>query len=85
MAVWEEATEGSADLELAIDGVCETVGVEDLELTLEAECRAGEPLRGESMLNLLRLGSGESIGAFDKVTILIPLLVLVLAGMKRVV
>ncbi len=84
MVVCEEAIEGSEDLELAIEGVCDIVGVEDLELTIDGDCRPGEPLRGESMLNLLRLGSRDGMGALDRVTILIPLLVLVLAGMNRV-
>ena len=37
------------------------------------------------MLNLLRLGGGVGTGAVARVMILMPLLVLVLAGMKRVV
>ena len=77
--------EGSVDFVLAIDGVCEIVGFENPESTVEIERREGEPLRGESMLSLLRLGSRVGKGALDRVTILIPLLVLVLAGMKSVV
>ena len=57
----------------------------DLELVVESEGGAGEELRGESMLSLLMLGSREGTGAVASVTILIPLLVLVLAGMNSVV
>lgn len=73
------------DFELAIEGVCDIVGVEDLELMGDADCIAGELLRGESILSLLRLGSRDGKGGFDRVTIFMPLLVLVLAGMNRVV
>lgn len=64
--------------------------VDDLELAMEGDLGegdlgAGELLLGESMLNLLRLGVLEGTGAVASVMILMPLLVLVLAGMKRVV
>ena len=85
VVVWEDASEGSADLELAIEGVCDRVGVEDPEPNVEGDRGTEESLWGGSMLSLLRLGSRDGMGAFDRVTILIPLLVLVLAGMKRVV
>lgn len=58
--------------------------VDDLELAMEGDLGVGEPLRGESMLSLLRLGV-VGTGVVARVTTLIPLLVLVLAGMKRVV
>ena len=82
---WEDATEGSADGTLDNEDVKEARVVDDLELAIEGEGGAGEPLRGESMLNLLRLGVGVGTGAVAKVMILMPLLVFVLAGMKRVV
>lgn len=87
VVVWEETTEGSADGALDTEDVYEANVVEDLELAIEIEgdLGAGEPLRGESMLNLLRLGVDEGTGAVARVMILMPLLVLVLAGMKRVV
>lgn len=59
--------------------------VDDLELAIEGDLGAGELLRGESMLSLLRLGVTEGTGAVARVMILMPRLVLVLAGMKRVV
>lgn len=85
--VWEDATEGSADGALDVEDVKEAKVVEDRELAIEGEGGAGDPLRGESMLNLLRLGVGVIVGAgvVARVMILMPLLVLVLAGMKRVV
>ena len=85
VVVWEEATEGSADGALDIEDVYEANVVDDLELDIEGDFGVGELLRGESMLNLLRLGVIEGTGAVARVMILIPLLVLVLAGMKRVV
>lgn len=83
--VWEEAIVGSADGSLDIEEVYEANVIEDLELAIEGDLGAGEPLRGESMLNLLRLDVDEGTGAVARVMILMPLLVLVLAGMKRVV
>ena len=85
VVAWEEATEVSADGALDTEDVYEAKVVEDLELVIEGDLGAGEPLRGESMLNLLRLGVDEGTGAVARVMILMPLLVLVLAGMKRVV
>lgn len=85
VVVWEDSTEGSADGAVDIEDVCEARVVEDLELAIEGDLGAGEPLRGESMLNLLRLGATEGAGAVARVIILMPLLVLVLAGMNRVV
>ncbi len=85
VVVWEEATEGSADGALDIEDVYEANVVDDLELEIEGDLGVGELLRGESMLNLLRLGVMEGTGAVARVMILMPLLVLVLAGMKRVV
>lgn len=83
VVVWEDATEGSADGALDIEDVWEAKVVDDLELAIDGDLGTGEPLRGESMLSLLRLGEGT--GAVARVMILIPLLVLVLAGMKSVV
>ena len=85
VVVWEEATEGSADGTLDTEDVWEARVVDDLELAMDGDLGVGEPLRGESMLSLLRLGVDEGTGAVARVIILIPLLVLVLAGMKRVV
>lgn len=85
VVVWEENTERSVDGTLDFEDVCEAKVVEDLELAIEGDLGTGEPLRGESMLNLPRLGVDEGIGAVARVMILMPLLVLVLAGMKRVV
>ena len=85
VVVWEEVREGEGSMvwELAVEGVG---GREiDLELVVEGEWETGEELRGESMLSLLMLGSREGTGAVARVTILMPLLVLVLAGMNRVV
>jgi hypothetical protein len=64
-----------------------------LRLAVEGDSGTGDVLRGESMLNLptlllmllLMLGSREGTGAVARVTILMPLLVLVLAGMNSVV
>lgn len=81
---WEDATEGSAEGTLDNEDVNEARVVDDLELAMEGDLGVGEPLRGESMLRLLRLGV-VGMGVLARVTILIPLLVLVLAGMKRVV
>ena len=83
--VCEDATEGSAEGTLDNEDVNEARVVDDLELAMEGDLRVGESLRGESMLNLLRLGVSVGVGVVAKVTILIPLLVLVLAGMKSVV
>ena len=83
--VWEDATEGSAEGTLDNEDVYEARVVEDLELAMEGDLGVGEPLRGESMLNLLRLGVEVRAGVVANVMILIPRLVLVLAGMKRVV
>ena len=85
VVVWEDATEGSADGTLDIEDVYEARVVEDLELAIEGDLGVGEPLRGESILNLLRLGVTEGTGAMARVMILMPLLVLVLAGMNSVV
>lgn len=85
VVAWEETTEGSADGALDTEDVYEANVVDDLELVIEGDLGAGEPLRGESMLNLLRLGVDEGTGAVARVMILMPLLVLVLAGMNRVV
>ena len=87
VVVWEEVREGvgSRVMELAVEGIRGTEAMVDLELVVEGDWETGEELRGESMLSLLRLGSREGTGAAAKVTILMPLLVLVLAGMKRVV
>ena len=82
---WEDAIDGSADGTLDMEDVKEAKVVEDLELAIEGDLGVGEPLRGESMLSLLRLGVGVGTGDVGSVMILIPLLVLVLAGMKRVV
>jgi len=86
---WEEANEGSVDLELAMEGVWDTEGKLDLGLAVEGDCGAGDELldelRGESMLSLLMLGSRDGFPARAKVRILMPLLVLVLAGMNSVV
>ena len=86
VVVWEEVREGEGSRvwELADEGVGGREIV-DLELVVEGDLETGEELRGESMLNLLMLGSREGTGAVAKVTILMPLLVLVLAGMNRVV
>ena len=86
VVVWEEAREGvgSSEWELAVEGVGRIEGIVDLELVVEGDWETGEELRGESMLSLLMLGSREGTGAVAKVTILMPLLVLVLAGIKRV-
>jgi len=58
-------------------------------LAVEGDCGAGDELldelRGESMLSLLMLGSRDGFPARAKVRILMPLLVLVLAGMNSVV
>ena len=59
--------------------------VDDFELAMDGDFGTGEPLRGESMLNLLRLGVGVGAGVVGRVMILMPRLVFVLAGMKRVV
>ena len=87
VVVWEEVREGeeSSVWKLAVEGVCGREAIVDLELVVEGDCETGEELRGGSMLSLLMLGSREGTGAAAKVTILMPLLVLVLAGMKRVV
>ena len=85
VVVWEDATEGSADGTLDIEDVYEARVVEDLELAIEGDLGVGEPLRGESILNLLRLGVMGGTGAVARVMILMPLLVLVLAGMNSVV
>ena len=85
VVVWEDDVEGSADGTLDMEDVKEAKVVEDLELAMEGDLGVGEPLRGESMLSLLRLGVGGGRGAMGNVMIFIPLLVLVLAGMKRVV
>ena len=77
--------EGSAEWELLTEGVWDSVGSVDLELVGEEDWEIGDELRGESMLSLLRLGSREGTGAVVKVTILMPLLVVVLAGINRVV
>ena len=84
---WEEVRDGvgSRVWELTVEGVCGMEAIVDLELVVEGDWETGEELRGESMLSLLMLGSREGIGAAARVTILMPLLVLVLAGMKRVV
>ena len=86
VVVWEEVSEGEGSRvwELAVEGVGGREMV-DLELVFEGDWETGEELRGESMLSLLMLGSREGTGAVAKVTILMPLLVLVLAGMNRVV
>lgn len=86
MVVWEEAREGEGSRvwELAVEGVGGREIV-DLELAFEGDWETGEELRGESTLSLLMLGSRDGTGAVAKVTILMPLLVLVLAGMNRVV
>ena len=81
----EDATEGSADGTLDKEDVNEARVVDDLELAMEGDLGVGEPLRGESMLNRLRLGVRVGTGVVANVTILMPRLVLVLAGMKRVV
>ena len=73
------------ETELVADGVWEIGDVVDVKLVVEGDLEAGEELRGESMLSLLMLGSSDGTGAVAKVTILMPLLVLVLAGMNRVV
>ena len=85
VVVWEEATERSADGALDTEDVWEARVVDDLELAMDGDLGTGEPLRGESMLSVLRLGAGEGTGAVARVMILMPLLVLVLAGMKSVV
>ena len=85
VVVWEDATEGSADEALDIEDTCDNKVVEDLELAVEGDLGVGELLRGESMLNLPRLGVIEGAGAVGRVMILMPLLVLVLAGIKMVV
>ena len=85
VVVWEDATDGSADGTLDIEDVYDARVVEDLELATEGDLGVGELLRGESMFKLLRLGVMEGTGAVAKVIILMPLLVLVLAGMKSVV
>ena len=85
VVIWEEATEGSADGALDTEDVYEANVVDDLELEIEGDLGVGELLRGESILNLLRLGVMEGTGAVARVMILMPLLVLVLAGIKRVV
>ena len=82
---WEDATEGSAEGTLDNEDVKEARVVDDLELAMEGDLRVGEPLRGESKRNLRRLGVSVGAGVVAKVTILMPLLVLVLAGMKSVV
>lgn len=81
---WEDATEGSADGTLDNEDVKEAKVVDDLELAMEGDLGVGELLSGESMLNWLRLGVEVGTGAVARVTILIPLLVLVLAGIKSV-
>ena len=85
VVVWEDATEGSVDGTLDIEDVKEAKVVDDLELAMEGDFGVGELLRGESMLSLLMLGVMVGGGAVARVMILIPLLVLVVAGMKRVV
>lgn len=85
VVVWEDATDESADGTLDIEDVYEARVVDDLELAIEGDLGVGEPLRGESILNLLRLGVTEGTGAVARVMILMPLLVLVLAGMNSVV
>jgi len=86
---WEEAREGSVDLELALDGIWDREGKLVFGLAVEVDFGAGDELldelRGESMLSLLRLGSWDGMPAKAKVRILMPLLVLVLAGMNSVV
>lgn len=89
MVDWEEANDGSVDLELAVEGIWDKEGKLDLVLTVEGDCGAGDEvldeLRVESLLSLLMLGSRDGFPAKAKVTILMPLLVLVLAGMNNVV
>lgn len=86
---WEEAREGSVDLELALEGIWDREGKLDRGLAVEGDCGVGDELldelRGESMLSLLMLGSWDGLPARAKVRILMPLLVLVLAGMNSVV
>jgi len=89
VVVWEETRERSVDLLLAIEGVWDIDGRLDLGLAVDGERGAGEELRdelrGESRLSLLMLGSKEGLDTLARVTILMPLLVLVLAGMNSVV
>ena len=84
VVVCEDITEGSADGALDMEELTEANVVDDLELAIEGDLGVGELLRPESMLNLLRLGVKQGTGAVARVMILMPLLVLVLAGMKRV-
>ena len=108
---WEDASDGSLDLVLVMDGVWERSegvvfvlvveellesGRVELVLEMEGDLVVGELLRepfNESFdcefellrLMLLMLGIGEGLGAVARETILIPLLVLVAAGMNNVV
>ena len=88
MVVWEDMREGFADVLLAFEGIWEIEARLDLGLAVVGVRDAGEELRdelrGESMLSLLMLGSMDGLGAVERVTIFIPRLVLVLAGMKSV-
>ena len=91
VVVWEEETvERSDDLVLVIEGVWDMEGrlERGLAVEVEGDCGAGEEqreeLRVDSRLSLLMLGSKEGLGAVASVTIFIPLLVLVLAGMNKV-
>ena len=78
-----------AEVELAVEGLCASDGLLEVVLAREGDWGTGEPLlerfRGESMPRLVMLGIGDGTGAVAKVTILMPLLVLVLAGMNRLV
>ena len=94
VVVCEEARDGSVDfveVVLAMDGVWEeeVMLVERVLLVVAGDIGGGEELReelrGESMWRPARLDSGVGFGAVIRVTIFMPLLVLVLAGMKSVV
>ena len=81
--------DGFVDLVLLMEGVWWMDVMLERGLDVDGECGVGEEfreeLRGESRLSLLKLGSKDGLGAVARVTILMPRLVLVLAGMKSVV
>lgn len=83
---WEE----EVDLVLVMEGVWVMEGRLLRGLAVDGEWGVGDELLEEdffeeSRLSLLMLGSRDGFGASANVTILMPLLVLVLAGMNSVV
>ena len=91
--------EGARDGALEIDDAFGSEGTVDTMLAAEGDGGVGDPLRevplrgdacreelreGESRFMLAMLGIGDGAGAAARETIFMPLLVFVLAGMKRV-